>query len=71
MNKPTSLTFHYFGKTVSVKNDTNVIHLRQIFNMFRSIVVSEFGEKEWENMILNLSDEILTNPKSKFLDCKF
>lgn len=63
MNKPTSLTFYYFGKTISVKNDTSVLHLRQIFNMFRSIIVSEFSEKEWENMIINLGDEVLSNPK--------
>lgn len=56
MNKPITLTFHYFGKTVTVKDDTNVLHLENAFNMFKSIVISEFGQEDWEKMIYTIAN---------------
>jgi hypothetical protein len=58
-NKPISLTFNYFGKTITVKEDSPVLHIRSMFEMFKAIVITTYGEKEWENMIINMSDELL------------
>ena len=61
MNKPTQLSFHYFGKTISIKNESDVLHIGEVFDMFRTIIVSEFGQKEWENTILNIGDKMVNN----------
>ena len=50
-NKPISLVYHSFGKTLSVKHDGAVLIVDNLFSMFKTIMVSEFGEKEWDRMV--------------------
>ena len=59
--KPISLSFHYFGKTITVKNDSSVLEVRELFEMFKGIIITSFGEKQWEQSILNMGDEIFQN----------
>lgn len=58
-NKPISLSYHCFGKTITIKNESSVLDVRDLFNMFRTIIVTEFGEKQWVDMLLILGDEAL------------
>ena len=58
--KPITLSYHCFGKTISLKHDSSVLRLRDLFIMFRSIIISEFGEEEWREMLLELAEEETT-----------
>lgn len=59
MNKPITLAFNCFGKTTTIKKDGGILHVNDLFDMFKTIVISEFGEKKWEEMILKIGDEIV------------
>lgn len=59
MNKPITLAFNCFGKTTTIKKDGDILHVNDLFGMFKTIVISEFGEKKWEEMILKIGDEIV------------
>ena len=59
-SKPISLSYHCFGKTITLKHDSSVLRVRDLFLMFRSIIVTEFGEQHWKEMLLELGDEEVT-----------
>lgn len=59
-NKPISLSYHCFGKTISIKNESSILEARDLFSMFKTIIITEFGEKHWVDMLLILGDEELT-----------
>ena len=50
-NKPVSLTLTFFGKSLSVKNDTQVLHAAEVAEMFRTIYTGAFGDKAWKDLI--------------------
>lgn len=58
-NKPISLTYSCFGKTITVKHDSSTLSVRDLFDMFKTIFISEFGEKKYNEMLLILGDESL------------
>ena len=59
-NKPISLSYYCFGKTITLKHDSSVLRVRDLFNMFKTIIVSEYGEQEWKDMLLTLGDEAVS-----------
>jgi hypothetical protein len=59
MGHPIILSFTCFGKTTTIKKNGGVMHIDDMFDMFRTIVISEFGEKKWEEMILLYGDRIV------------
>ena len=63
MEKALTLSAHIMGKTITIKRDTNVIHVGELFNMFKTIIVSEFGERVWEDTILTIGDDLVSQVK--------
>jgi len=61
--KPISLTYKCWGKEITTKHDSSVLRVPDLFRMFRSIIVSEFGEQEWNRMIMEISDDIQQPPQ--------
>lgn len=59
-NNSISLTYNCYGKTITIKHDTSVLRGRDLFGMFKTIVVSEFGEENWKELLLVLGDEELS-----------
>jgi len=52
------LSLSYFGKKITIKNETPVLHAGELYNMFRSIMIAEFGEGTWNNLTEVQEDEI-------------
>jgi len=50
MSKSIELSLSYFGKRITVKNYSSVLHAQELYNMFKGIMISEFGEQVWENL---------------------
>jgi hypothetical protein len=59
-NNNISLSYNCYGKTITIKHDTSVLRGRDLFGMFKTIVVSEFGEENWKELLLVLGDEELS-----------
>ena len=73
-NKSISLSYNCWGKSITIKHDSSILRVDDLFSMFKGIVVAEYGQKQWEEMILLLGDRIvegenkidLYNEKKKF-----
>jgi hypothetical protein len=50
MAKPIELTLSYFGKTITQKQYSSVLHVGDLYKMFRGIIISEFGQDTWDNL---------------------
>jgi hypothetical protein len=50
MAKPIELTLSYFGKTISQKQYSSVLHVGDLYKMFKGIMISEFGQDTWDNL---------------------
>ena len=59
-NNSISLSYNCYGKTITIKHDSSVLRARDLFNMFKTIVVSEFGEENYKELLLVLGDEELS-----------
>jgi len=44
------LSLSYFGKKITMKNESPVLHAGELYKMFRSIMIAEFGEDTWDNL---------------------
>ena len=58
-NKSVSLSYNCWGKTITIKHDRSILMVDDLFSMFKGIVVAEYGQKQWEEMILMLGDRIV------------
>jgi hypothetical protein len=50
MAKPIELTLSYFGKSITQKQYSSVLHVGDLYKMFRGIMISEFGQDVWDNL---------------------
>lgn len=50
MAKPIELTLSYFGKTISQKQYSSVLHVGDLYKMFRGMIIAEFGQDTWDNL---------------------
>jgi hypothetical protein len=44
------LSLSYFGKKIIMRDNSPVLHAGELYNMFKSMIVSEFGEDTWDNL---------------------
>ena len=64
MAKPIELTLSYFGKSISQKQYSSVLHVSDLYRMFKGIMISEFGQETWDDLtkdknIIETEDEEL------------
>jgi hypothetical protein len=50
-NKPVVLTLSYFGKTITIRDNSSVLHPGEVMDMFKSIMIPTFGQEIWNNLI--------------------
>jgi hypothetical protein len=50
MAKPIELTLSYFGKSITQKQYSSVLHVGDLYKMFRGIIIAEFGQDTWDNL---------------------
>ena len=62
-NKSISLSYNCWGKSITIKHDSSVLRVRDLFKMFKTIIVSEYGEEEWTKMLLELGDDAISKDK--------
>jgi len=53
MAKPIELTLSYFGKTISHKQYSSVLHVGDLYKMFKGIMISEFGQDTWDDLTID------------------
>jgi hypothetical protein len=52
-NTPIVLTLTYFGKSITVKDTSPVLHPGQVMEMFKGIMISTFGQDTWDSLLKN------------------
>ena len=50
MAKPIELTLSYFGKSITQKQYSSVLHVGDLYKMFKGIMIAEFGQDTWDNI---------------------
>ena len=50
MAKPIELTLSYFGKSITQKQYSSVLHVGDLYKMFKGIMISEFGQDTWDDI---------------------
>jgi len=50
MAKPIELTLSYFGKSITQKQYSSVLHVSDLYKMFRGIIIAEFGQDVWNDI---------------------
>lgn len=50
MAKPIELTLSYFGKSITQKQYSSVLHVGDLYKMFKGIMISEFGQETWDDI---------------------
>jgi hypothetical protein len=50
MAKPIELTLSYFGKSITQKQYSSVLHVSDLYKMFKGIMISEFGQETWDDL---------------------
>ena len=50
MAKPIELTLSYFGKSITQKQYSSVLHVGDLYKMFKGIMIAEFGQDVWEDI---------------------
>jgi len=50
MAKPIELTLSYFGKSITQKQYSSVLHVGDLYKMFKGIIIAEFGQDVWEDI---------------------
>jgi hypothetical protein len=50
MAKPIELTLSYFGKSITQKQYSSVLHVSDLYKMFKGIMIGEFGQDVWDDI---------------------
>jgi hypothetical protein len=58
MKIPIQLQFKLFDDTFIVKKNVEVLHIKDIAEMYQSVFVPIFGEESYENTIMNIAESI-------------
>jgi hypothetical protein len=65
--KPISLTYVNNGKTISIRKDSTVFPLNDLYNFFQQIVITEYGEDTWNEFIEDNWRELVNTNKIQLL----
>jgi len=72
MKIPISLTYKFFSETTTIKKKVEDMHIGEVTDMYKSIMIPIFGEKAYEDSILSIAQKIhqkrIVNPKKSILD---
>ncbi len=58
MKIPIQLQFKLFDDVFVVKKKVDDIHVSDIADMYKSVLVPIFGEESYENLIINIAEDI-------------
>ena len=58
MKIPIQLSFKLFNETTTIKTTVEDLHIGQTMDMYKNIMVPLFGEKNYENTILQIAQRI-------------
>jgi hypothetical protein len=57
-NIPYSLTFKYFNDTITLKKDSPTLDIHDVMEMNKSIMITLFGERAYNETIKRIAEEI-------------
>lgn len=63
MKIPLQLQFKLFDDVFIVKKKVDDIHVSDIAEMYKSVLVPIFGQESYENTIINIADDIKNKRK--------
>ena len=67
MKIPIQISLKYFDEQVVVKKKVDDMHIGEFMDMQRSILIPIFGERSYEDSVINLAKRIKSKRKHPFL----
>jgi hypothetical protein len=58
MKIPIQVSFKLFNETYSVKKNVEDLHISEVVDMYKSVLVPLFGQESYERAILSIADNI-------------
>ena len=58
MKIPIQVSFKLFNETYSVKKNVEDLHISEVVDMYKSVLIPLFGEDNYERAILSIADNI-------------
>lgn len=58
MKIPIQVSFKLFNETYTVKKNVEDLHISEVVNMYKSVLIPLFGEDNYERAILSIADNI-------------
>lgn len=58
MKIPIQVSFKLFNETYSVKKNVEDLHISDVVDMYKSVLIPLFGEDNYERAILSIADNI-------------
>lgn len=58
MKIPIQVSFKLFNETYSVKKNVEDLHIADVVDMYKSVLIPLFGEDNYERAILSIADNI-------------
>jgi hypothetical protein len=65
MKIPIQVSFKLFNETYSVKKNVEDLHISEVVDMYKSVLIPLFGEDNYERAILSIADNIRDKMKPK------
>jgi hypothetical protein len=60
---PYSMTFKYFNETITLKKESPTLNIHDVMEMNKKIILSLFGKKAYEDIIIKISDDIYSKDR--------
>jgi hypothetical protein len=58
MKIPIQVSFKLFNETYSVKKNVEDLHISEVVDMYKSVLIPLFGQDNYERAILSIADNI-------------
>jgi hypothetical protein len=58
MKIPIQVSFKLFNETYSVKKNVEDLHISEVVDMYKSVLIPLFGQESYERAILSIADNI-------------
>jgi len=58
MKIPIQVSFKLFNETYSIKKNVEDLHISEVVDMYKSVLIPLFGEDNYERAILSIADNI-------------
>lgn len=58
MKIPIQVSFKLFNETYSVKKNVEDLHIAEVVDMYKSVLIPLFGQESYERAILSIADNI-------------